>query len=76
VFGEDTGTWTPLFDGRSLEGWEEHGTAGAWRAHDGVLGCLFGKEGGDLRTKEDFEDFDLRLEFRTARMANTALPPR
>jgi thiamine biosynthesis lipoprotein len=74
VFGEEAdAAWSPLFDGRSLDGWEEHGTQGAWRVHDGVLGCLFGKEGGDLRTKEDFRDFDLRLEFKIARMANSGV---
>jgi hypothetical protein len=73
VFGEDSTGWTPLFDGKSLAGWDEHGTTGGWRVHDNVLGCLFGKEGGDLRTKEDFQDFDLRLEFKTARMANSGV---
>jgi hypothetical protein len=82
VFGEDAtagdvvvakGGWTPLFDGKSLAGWDETGTVGGWRVHDGLLGCLFGKEGGDLRTKEDFQDFDLRLEFKTARMANSGV---
>jgi hypothetical protein len=73
VFGEDSTGWIPLFDGKSLEGWEEHGTKGAWRAHDGLLGCLFGTAGGDLRTKDDFENFDLRLEFKTARLANSGV---
>ncbi len=75
VFGAtpEAAGWTPLFDGKTLAGWEEHGTSGGWRAHDGVLGCLFGKAGGDLRTKEDFRDFDLRLEFKIARMANSGV---
>jgi len=65
--------WSSLFDGTSLEGWEEHGTSGGWRARDGVLGALFGKGSGELRTKEDFRDFDLRLEFKIARMANSGV---
>ena len=75
VFGEtkEADGWSPLFDGKTLAGWEEHGTSGGWRVHDGVLGCLFGKEGGDLRTKEDFRDFDLRLDFKIARMANSGV---
>ena len=76
VFGEDApghAGWTPLFDGKTLAGWQEHGTKGAWHAHDGVIGCTFGKDGGDLRTDEDFTDFDLRLEFLTARMANSGV---
>jgi hypothetical protein len=76
VFGEEAKGhpgWTPLFDGKSLAGWQEHGTSGAWHAHDGVIGCRFGTEGGDLRTDEDFTDFDLSLEFKTARMANSGV---
>ncbi len=76
IFGEGAGAdpgWTALFDGKTLDGWEEHGTQGGWRVHDGILGCLFGKEGGDLRTKEDFRDFDLRLDFKIARMANSGV---
>ena len=38
-----------------------------------MLGCLFGKDGGDLRSKADFEDFDLRLDFKIARMANSGV---
>jgi thiamine biosynthesis lipoprotein len=43
VFGETKAAdgWSPLFDGKTLAGWEEHGTSGGWRVHDGVLGCLF-----------------------------------
>ncbi len=76
VFGEDGSEragWKPLFDGKSLAGWKEHGTNDAWHAHDGVIGCRFGKDGGDLRTDEDFTDFDLRLEFKISRMANSGV---
>jgi hypothetical protein len=37
------------------------------------LECLSGSEGGDLRTLADFQDFDLRLEFETAEMANSGV---
>lgn len=77
VFGEEPLTveagWSPLFDGESLRGFEEYGTSGSWRAQDGVLSCLSGPEGGDLRTLADYEDFELRLDFKIARMANSGV---
>ncbi|MFN0009771.1 MAG: family 16 glycoside hydrolase [Planctomycetota bacterium] len=77
VFGEQPLTpeagWSPLFDGESLRGFEEHGTSGSWRARDGILSCLSGPEGGDLRTLADYEDFELRLDFKIARMANSGV---
>jgi len=77
VFGEGPAAaeagWIPLFDGASLEGFEEHGTSGAWRARDGVLACASGPEGGDLRTRADYLDFELRLDFKIARMANSGV---
>lgn len=77
VFGDeplaaDAG-WAPLFDGESLSGFEEHGTSGSWRVEDGVLACLSGSQGGDLRTIADYRDFELRLDFRIARMANSGV---
>jgi 3-keto-disaccharide hydrolase len=67
--------WRPLFDGRSLDGWEIMGGdgKGGYVARNGVL--AFTKEGGDgyLRTKADYRDFELRLDFRIARMCNSGL---
>jgi len=70
--------WRPLFDGKSLSGFEAvPGGSGekvkGYRVEGGLL--LFPKEGpgGYLRTVEDFEDFELLLEFRTAFMANSGV---
>ena len=65
--------WRPLFDGRSLEGWQVDGESDRYRAADGVLSFLARGGGGQLLTREDFRDFRLRLEFRIARMANSGL---
>jgi hypothetical protein len=54
-----------LFNGQDLEGWEpadaQAGTC--WRVEDGLLACT-GSEGTFLRSREQFGDFDLRLEYR------------
>jgi hypothetical protein len=65
--------WRPLFDGHSLEGWQSEGDAERYQAADGVLSFLAKGEGGHLFTREDFKDFRLRLDFRTAAMANSGL---
>ena len=71
-FGQRLG-WRPLFDGRSLEGWEVEGDADRFRAADGILSFLARGGGGHLFTREDFTDFRLRLDFRTSRMANSGV---
>jgi hypothetical protein len=65
--------WVSLFDGESLAGFEEHGTQGAWKAADGILACFASEGGGELRTEADFRDFELRLDFQIARMANSGV---
>jgi hypothetical protein len=57
--------WRPLFNGRDLEGWRQTGTA-RWRVEDGVI--VGGQEGdpkraGLLSTVEQFQDFELELDF-------------
>lgn len=65
--------WESLFNGRDTTGWEAHGDGRGYRATDGVLEFLV--EGGSpqLVTKRDFQDFQLRLDFKLARMANSGL---
>ena len=60
--------WELLFDGRSLAGFrgyrsEEPGAG--WRVEDGALvGC--GPKAGDLVTRDEFDRFEVSLEFRVA----------
>jgi len=65
--------WTSAFDGRTTAGWEEADGAGGWAAKDGVLAALVAGESGILRTQKDYEDFELRLDFKIAEMANSGL---
>jgi len=57
--------WTPLFNGKDLDGWETNGSA-VWRVEDGVIsGGQDGdpKRAGTLATKAMYQDFELSLEF-------------
>lgn len=57
--------YRPLFDGKSLAGWEGAGqdAAACWKVEDGLLMCT-GKKGPWLRSTEQFGDFDLRLDYK------------
>lgn len=65
--------WRPLFDGTSLDGWIPHPSADDYVARDGMLLLPTTPGGGEIRTAEDYRDFELRLDFRIARMANSGL---
>src|SRR5688500_12842570 len=57
--------WKPLFTGGDLANWAQVGSA-KWRVEDGVI--VGGQDGdpkrsGLLSTKEQFKDFELKLEF-------------
>jgi hypothetical protein len=62
--------WQPIFDGRSLDGWEQVHGAPACRVEDGTL--VLPAEGW-LDTRERFADFALRFDYLTSRGATGGL---
>jgi hypothetical protein len=52
--------WVTLFDGKNLDNWSPIGTAN-WKLEDGAVVADNGN--GFLVSKEDYADFDLRVEF-------------
>lgn len=60
-----------LFNGENLDNWivyagqEEHGSPELFTVRDGVIHCT-GKPNGYIRTKEEYSDFMLHLEWRWA----------
>src|SRR5690606_14571121 len=65
--------FTPLFDGKSLTGWEPvGGKADNWTAQDGLL-ITKGSGGGWLSTSRTYSDFVLRLEYRTQEGGNSGV---
>lgn len=65
--------WTNLLADPNLDAWEEADGAGGWSTKDGVLTALVAGQSGSIRTRQDFEDFELRLEFKISEMANSGV---
>ena len=70
-------TWTSLFDGRTLTGWEARTTSappatGDWSVAEGTLLCGGGSPGW-IATKDTFRDFRLQLQFRGAATVNSGV---
>src|SRR5262245_10423319 len=65
--------WTPLFNGKDLEGWEAvDGPMSSWKVEDGVLFCS-GGGGGWLSTKKEYQNFEVELEFRVPAGGNSGV---
>lgn len=66
--------WELIFDGETLEGWELFGKPGdtsGWTVSDGAITRTGG--GGDLVTVDDYEDFELRLQWRIEERGNSGI---
>ncbi len=50
-----------LFDGKDLSEWTGKNGEPQWAVHDGMFTVT--KEGGDIKTKKEFGDFQLHIEF-------------
>ena len=69
--------WKLLFDGRTTNGWrgfhQEKFPGEGWVVEDGTLKHVAGRSGGDIITTAQYENFDLRLEWRIAPAGNTGV---
>lgn len=66
--------WRLLFDGKSLDQWRSYREDAAndgWGVEGGCLTRLSG--GGDLITREQFGDFELKLEWRISEAGNSGI---
>jgi len=72
----DTG-WVSLFDGTSTTGWHTYGLSNVnsrWKVADSALTIdTASKEGGDLVTNNEYENFDLQLEWKIAPNGNSGI---
>ena len=61
------GKWIKLFDGKSYAGWHNFNKTGPvselWGIEDGAM-VLLGKGGGDLVTDNEFQNFELELDWK------------
>lgn len=69
-----TGTWRPLFDGKTLSGWKEWGSE-KWTVEEGTI---FGRSGekkseGYLATEQTWKDFHVRGTFKMLGEGNFGL---
>lgn len=69
--------FTLLFDGKStssFRGFKKDGMPTAWQAIDGELRFTPGSgSGGDIVTREQYDNFELRLEWKVARGGNSGI---
>ena len=77
--------WKLLFDGRSTSGWHNFGKSSigsSWKIDQGALyldatrradGHWQADDGGDILTKETFENFELRLEWKIGPCGNSGI---
>ncbi len=63
--------WISLFDGKSLQGWEAQGAA-EWMVENGAITTKPGPYGW-LRTIRQFDDYQLKLEFRACENCNSGV---
>ena len=71
--------WKLLFNGKDLDGWisvgkQEPPTVG-WEVENGILTVNKGgaKSGGDIITTEQFSDFELIVDFKLTKGANSGI---
>ncbi|MEO8413817.1 MAG: DUF1080 domain-containing protein [Ginsengibacter sp.] len=77
--GDYKGEWKALFDGKTLNGWHTYGenyAGSAWKVDDGVIHMTPVKDEqqqGDLVTNDEFENFDLKLEWKVETGSNSGI---
>jgi hypothetical protein len=70
--------WISLFDGVSLKGWRNFNSdqvGPAWKAADGVLYLdpADGQRGGDIVTDQEYENFELKLDWKIDSCGNSGI---
>jgi len=75
--------WITLFDGKTTNGWHTYGKTAvgkAWKVENGTFHLDASskkgyqtEEGGDLVTNNEFENFDLKLEWKISEKGNSGI---
>jgi hypothetical protein len=71
---EHAAGWRLLFDGVSLDAWRSYGEQAVnsgWAVENGCLARV--GWGGDIITREQFDDFELKLEWRISAAGNSGI---
>lgn len=70
------GGFESLFNGKNMDswkGWRRTDVPKSWSIQDGVLACAPNDDGGDLTTKKQYSDFDLRLDWKISEGGNSGI---
>jgi hypothetical protein len=73
---EKSAGWQLLFDGRSLNGWhnfKKDGVRPGWQVKDGTLVCADPHNAGDLVTSNQFQWFELQLDYKISEGGNSGI---
>jgi len=69
--------WILLFDGATSTGWKKFNgqpfPAKGWKIENGVLATEPGGKGGDIVTEQEFSDFELSVDFKITKGANSGI---
>jgi hypothetical protein len=68
------GKWVSLFDGKSFDGWKKWkgGDISKWKVEDGAM-VLTEKGGGDLLTVNQYDNFELEMEWKISEGGNSGV---
>ena len=72
---EQLGGWELLFDGETFDGWrnyQQDAVSDGWSVSDGAIHWQK-KKAGDIITREQFDNFELSLEYRISKGGNSGL---
>ena len=72
---EIRGGWKLLFDGKTTNGWRNYRAdkmSDGWAVKDGVLDRV-SKAAGDIVTTDEYENFELSLEYRISKGGNSGI---
>jgi hypothetical protein len=73
---EKTAGWKLLFDGKTLDGWhnfKSEGVQPGWQVKDGALVCVDPHNAGDLVTADQFDAFELQLDYNISEAGNSGI---
>jgi Domain of Unknown Function (DUF1080) len=78
----DDDGWITLFDGKTTNGWHSYGknyVGNAWKVENGTLHLDSASkkdskaEGGDMVTNDEYENFDLKVEWKISPRGNSGI---
>jgi hypothetical protein len=73
---EKAAGWEMLFDGQDLAGWhnfKSDGVKPGWQVKDGTLVCVDPKNAGDIVTADQFDSFELELDYNISKAGNSGI---